>query len=75
VISVNGPAGPLAGPSVEFELPAGDVITQQWNGAFSATSGRISVRLPSWAATDGGHYDSSGFCASGTGAPVPATIR
>jgi hypothetical protein len=60
---------------VEFELPRGDVITQQWNGTFSATSGRISVRLPSWASTGGGRYESSGFCVSGTGTPSQATIH
>jgi endoglucanase len=75
VISVAGPPAPLAGRSVQFTLPSGDVITQQWNGDFSATGGRIAVRLPSWATTEGGRYDSSGFCVSGIGAPSAATIH
>jgi hypothetical protein len=48
---------------------------RQWNGAFSATSGKITVQLPSWATTAGGTYDSSGFWVAGTGSPSTATIQ
>jgi endoglucanase len=74
-ISVSGPGSSLAGRAVSFTLPAGTTVTQQWNGTFSATDGKITVRLPSWATTDGGTYDSSGFCVSGTGSPSAATIQ
>ncbi len=71
----RGPPVHLAGRSVSFTLPSGTTVSQQWNGTFSATGGRISVQLPSWAATDGGTYDSSGFCVTGTGDPSAATIH
>ncbi len=74
-ISVSGPAGSLAGRAVSFALPSGTTVTQQWNGSFSATEGQITVQLPSWATTDGGTYDSSGFCVTGTGAPTGAKIQ
>jgi endoglucanase len=74
-ISVSGPAGSLAERSVSFTLPAGTTVTQQWNGTFSATGGKITVQLPTWATTGGGTYDSSGFCVSGTGHPSAATIH
>jgi endoglucanase len=74
-ISISGPAGSLAGRSVSFTLPSGTTVSQQWNGTFSATGGKITVQLPAWATTDGGTYDSSGFCVSGTGTPSAATIQ
>ena len=74
-IAISGPAGSLAGRSVSFTLPSGTTVTQQWNGTFSATGGKITVQLPSWATTAGGTYDSSGFCVTGTGAPVGGTIQ
>jgi endoglucanase len=74
-ISISGPAGSLAGRSVSFTLPSGTAVSQQWNGTFSATGGKITVQLPAWATTDGGTYDSSGFCVSGTGGPSAATIH
>ena len=74
-ISIQGPAGSLAGRSVTFTLPSGTTVTQQWNGMFSATGGTITVQLPSWATTDGGSYDSSGFCVTGTGDPSRAWIH
>jgi endoglucanase len=74
-ISISGPAGSLAGRSVDFTLPSGTTVTQRWNGTFSATSGKITVQLPSWATTDGGTYDSSGFCVTGTGSPSAPTIQ
>jgi endoglucanase len=74
-ISISGPAGSLAGRAVDFILPAGTTVTQQWNGTFSATGGTITVQLPSWATIGGGTYDSSGFCVSGTGSPSAATIQ
>jgi endoglucanase len=74
-ISITGPAGSLAGRSVSFTLPSGTTVTQQWNGTFSATSGKITVQLPSWATTGAGPYDSSGFCVTGTGAPLGAKIQ
>jgi endoglucanase len=66
-LSVTGPDGSLAERSFSFTLPAGTTVTQTWNGEFTATSGRITVRLPSWTRTGGGTYDSSGFCVSGSG--------
>jgi endoglucanase len=74
-ISISGPAGSLAGRSVSFTLPSGTTVSQQWNGAFSATDGKITVQLPSWATTGDGTYDSSGFCVTGTGTPSAATIQ
>jgi endoglucanase len=74
-ISISGPAGSLAGRSVSFTLPSGTTVSQQWNGMFSATGGKITVELPTWATTDGGSYDSSGFCVTGTGHPSAATIQ
>jgi cellulose binding protein with CBM2 domain len=74
-ISISGPAGSLAGRSVSFTLPSGTTVSQQWNGTFSATDGKITVQLPSWATTGGGTYDSSGFCVTGTGSPSAATIQ
>jgi endoglucanase len=74
-ISVDGPAGSLAGRSVSFTLPPGTTVTQQWNGMFSGTGGKITVQLPSWAATDGRPYDSSGFCVTGPGSPSGAIIQ
>jgi endoglucanase len=73
-ISIQGPVSSLAGRSVSFTLPSGTTVTQQWNGTFSATGGRITVQLPSWATTDGGTYDSSGFCVAGTGDPFGPAI-
>ena len=74
-ISISGPAGSLAGRSVSFTLPSGTIVSQQWNGTFSATDGKITVQLPSWATTGDGTYDSSGFCVTGTGTPSAATIQ
>jgi cellulase/cellobiase CelA1 len=74
-ISISGPAGSLAGRSVSFTLPADTTVSQQWNGTFSATGGKITVQLPSWATTNGGTYDSSGFCVTGNGNPSAATIQ
>ena len=66
-LSVSGPDGSLGERSLTFTLSSGTTVTQNWNGQFSAISGRITLRLPSWARTGGGTYDSSGFCVSGTG--------
>jgi endoglucanase len=73
-LSVSGPDRSLGDRSVTFTLPPGTTITQSWNGQFSATGGRIAVRLPSWARTGGGTYNSSGFCVSGTGRVFDASV-
>lgn len=73
-LSISGQDGPLGGRAVSFTVPASATITQQWNGEFSGTSGRTTVRLPSWARIAGGRYDATGFCASGSGVASEASI-
>jgi endoglucanase len=69
---ITGPNGDdLAGRTVAFTLPAGTRITQSWNGEFSASEGRVHVRLPAWARAP---MTSTGFCVAGTGAATGVQV-
>jgi endoglucanase len=71
-LEITGPNGDdLAGRTVAFTLPAGTRITQSWNGEFSATEGRVRVRLPAWARVP---MTSTGFCVAGTGAATGVQV-
>jgi endoglucanase len=65
-LEVTG-AGGLAGVRVRLTLPPGTTITQSWNAELSATSGDVTLTLPAWAAAP---HTSTGFCATGPGAPT-----
>lgn len=70
----NTGTAPIAGWQVTWALPAGQSVTQLWNGSFTVASGTVTVTNASWnGALGAGATATFGLTGSATGAPTSPT--
>jgi hypothetical protein len=70
----NTGTAPIAGWQVTWALPAGQSVTQLWNGGYTVASGTVTVTNASWnGALGAGATATFGLTGSATGAPTSPT--
>ncbi len=74
-VTVSAGASALNGWTVRFTMPAGQSITQIWNGTNTGSSGAVAVRNVSYNGTLApGGSTAFGFLGSGDGSATPAAV-